>query len=202
MSTHDGLTMAGGMGDGGKRQRSLWKTPAAISAVVVLLTLLGNHFVDGWNWKPQGFALAGILVFSTALTYELVTRKMNARAYRAAVGIALATAFVLFWGNVVQFVDGVNRSAVMYLLVPLVGVIGAALARFRPTGMSRALFATALAQALALTIALSRNPPVTSWTPAVTRGFVFNALCVMLFAASALLFRTAARAKSEETDER
>ena len=89
-------------------------------------------------------------------------------------------------------------TAMMYLGVPIVAIIGAAMARFQPNGMTRALFATALAQALVLAIALIRNPPVTSWAAAVGRGFGLNAFFLMLFVGSALLFRTAARRGSAQ----
>jgi hypothetical protein len=80
----------------------------------------------------------------------------------------------------------------MYFGVPIVGIIGAAVARFRPHGMARALFATALAQALVPVIALVIwNPQVTSWAPGVLRVFGLNAFFVALFVASALLFRRA-----------
>jgi hypothetical protein len=120
-------------------------------------------------------------------------------AYRAAVGIAFAAAFLLAWGNLVQWAD-VNPYAVMYFGVPIVGLIGAAVARLRPNGMARALFATALAQALVLAIALimliTRNPEITTWTPPELRGFGGNAFFGMLFAGSALLFRKAGRGES------
>ena len=179
----------------GARRRSLWKGPALITAVILLVPLLGNHFVDGWNWAPGGFVLLGTIVLGLGLTYQLVTRNMDTIAYRAAVGIALVTAFGLFWGNLVQGADDVNPDAELYFVVPLVGIIGAAVARFRPNGMARALFATALAQALVLAIVLSRNPPVTSWSAAVWRGFGGNAFFVILFAGAALLFRKAGRAE-------
>ena len=41
----------------------------------------------------------------------------------------------------------------MFFGVLVVGIIGAIIARFRPQGMARALFATALAQALVAVIA-------------------------------------------------
>jgi hypothetical protein len=41
----------------------------------------------------------------------------------------------------------------MYFGVPIVGLVSAAVARLQPNGMARALFATALAQALVLAIA-------------------------------------------------
>jgi hypothetical protein len=178
---------------GGGRRRSLWKGPAVVTALFLLLPLLGNYFVDGWNWSLGGFVRFGALVFGLGLTYQLVTRNMDTIAYRAALVVALAAAFFVFWGNFVQFVD-VNRAAAMYFAVPIVGIIGAAIARLQPAGMARALFATALAQALVLAIALIiRNPEVTPWTPPVLRGFGGNALFFMLFVGSALLFRKAGR---------
>ena len=175
----------------------LWKNPALITALILLIPLAGNHFVDGWNWNAGGFVLAGTLLFGTGLTYELVTRNVDTIAYRAAVGVALVAAFLLVWMNFVQVADDVNPAAVMYFAVPLMGIIGAATARFQPFGMARALFATALAQALILAIALIiRYPQVTLWTSGVTRGFGLNAFCVVLFVGSALLFRTAALRES------
>jgi hypothetical protein len=193
--------VAGGTGDSGERRRSLWKTPAAITALFLLVTSLGNHFVEGWNWEPLGFVRIGAVVLGVGLAYQLVTRNVDTLAYRAAAGIALVTAFFLMWSNFVQMAD-VDRAAAMYFGVPLVGIIGAAMARFQPKGMTRALFATALAQALVLTIALIRNPQVTSLASPVTRGFAGNALFALLFVGSALLFRTAARASEDTPDKR
>jgi hypothetical protein len=194
---HGGKTVAGGMDDGGGRRRSLWKIPALLTALILLIPLLGNHFVDGWNWSFRGFVLAGALLFGTGLTYELVTRNVDRIAYRAAVGVALAAAFILVWMNAVQVADGVNPAAVMYLGVPILAIVGASLARFHPDGMARTLFATALAQALVLAGALMiRNPQVTSWTAGVTRGFALNAFFVIAFFGSAMLFRKAGRGES------
>ena len=192
-----GERAAGNTDEGCGRRRSLWKSPALMTALLLLIPLLGNYFVDGWNWPPRAFVLFGTLLFSIGLTYELVTRNADTIAYRAAVGIALATAFVLFWGNFVQAADDVNPAAVIYLGVPIMGIIGAVMARFKPDGMARALFATAIAQALVLAIALTiRNPQVVPWSPPVSRGFGGNAFFVMLFVGSALLFRRAARGES------
>ncbi len=196
---HANKTVAERTSDGGGRHRSLWKGPAFITALILLIPLLGNHFVEGWNWPPKAFVLLGTLLFGIGLTYELVTRNRNAIAYRAAVGMACAAAFLLTWGNFVQMAD-VNPAAAMYFGVPIMGVIGAAVARLRPNGMARALVATALAQALVLAVALmmliKRNPEVTSWTPPELRGFGGNAFFVMLFTGSALLFRKAGHGES------
>jgi hypothetical protein len=179
----------------GGRRTSLWKGPALIAALLLLIPLLGVLFF-GWHWHRRAFVVVGALLFGIGFTYKLVTRNVDAIAYRAAVGVAFAAAFLLAWGNLVQFFD-VNRAAVMYFGVPIVGIIGAVIARLRPAGMARALFATALAQALVLAGALIiRNPDVTPWTPPVLRGFAGNAFFVMLFVGSALLFRKAAQGQS------
>ena len=187
------------MHDGGQR-RSLWKGPAIITALILLIPQVRNLFVQGWNWDLRGAVFVGsvgTLVFAVGLTYQMVTKHLGTRAYRAAVAVALLTAFLLFWGNWVQAADDVNPDAIMYLSVPIVGIIAAAVARFRPEGMSRALFVTALAQASILAIVLMlRNPQVTPWTAAVLRGFGSNAFFAILFAGSALLFRKAGRAES------
>ena len=176
-------------------RRSLWKGPALTTALLLPFPILGNHFVEGWNWPLPGFILVGTILFGLGLAYQLATRRMDSLAYRAAVAIALATALLVVWGNFVQAADDVNPAAMLFLTVPLVGLIGAALARFRPAGMTRAMFAVALAQGLVFVIVLSRNPPVTSWSAAVWRGFGGNAVSLMLFISSALLFRKAARAE-------
>ena len=77
-------------------------------------------------------------------------------AYRAAVGVALAAAFILVWVNLAVGIIGSedNPANVMYGGVLAVGIIGAIIARFQPHGMARALVATALAQALVAVIAL------------------------------------------------
>ncbi|NOT62291.1 MAG: hypothetical protein HOP19_18950 [Acidobacteria bacterium] len=72
--------------------------------------------------------------------------------------------------------------------MPPVCLIGAVIARFRPAGMARALFVTALAEAFVLAMVLLRNLPTTAWTAAVARGFGLNAFLVVLFVVSALLF--------------
>ena len=184
---------------GSGRRRSLWKSPALVTALILSILLLASHFVDGWNWPPGAFVVVSALIFTLGLTYEFVTRNRDAIAYRAAVGIAFAAGFILMWGNFVQMAD-VTPAAAMYFGVPIVGVIGAAVARLQPKGMARALFATALAQALVLAVALiiliTRNPQVASWTPPELRGFGGNAFFVVLFVGSALLFRKAGRGES------
>ena len=173
---------------GGGRRRSLWKGPALFTVLILSIPLLRSLFASGWDWDVRVFLLVGAVgtvLFSIGLACQMVIRNLGTTVYRVAVGVALVTTFVLVWGNFIQAADDVNPAAMMYLVVPIVGIIGAAAARFQPNGMARALFVTALAQVLVLAIALSRNPPVTSWTAPVWRGFGGNAVFFMLVVASA-----------------
>src|SRR4030095_10997604 len=181
---------------GSGRRRSLWKGPALITALILLIPVLGNQF-GGWEWDLRGFVLAGTLLFGIGVTFQLVTRNVDTIAYRAAVGVALVAAFLLVWVNFIQAADDVNPDAMMYFWVPVVGIIGVAIARFQPDRMARALSATALAQASVLAIALTtRNPQVTPWTAAVLRGFGLDVCFAMLFVGSELVLRKAARVES------
>lgn len=174
--------------------RSLWKTPAIVTALIVMLPILGNHFVEDWHWDVRGFVLFGTIIFSLAFSFQFITRNIHTAAYRYALGLTLVFSFTVFWGNWVQAADDVNPAALAYLIVPVVGVIGAVIARFRAKGMSLALSAMAITQAVLLARAfIIRNPDLTPWTAPVIRGFVGNTINLAAFVVAALLFRKAAR---------
>jgi hypothetical protein len=126
---------------------------------------------------------------------------LNRNAYRFAVGVALAAAFILFWMSLAVGLIGSedNPANLLYVGVLAVGIIGAIIARLRPHGMARALFATALAQASVPVIALIIwKPQVTSVEAFLGMLGVFgvNGFFVALFVGSALLFRYAARERT------
>jgi hypothetical protein len=169
-------------GDGGWR-RSRWRIAAwGTAAAFILLPLLAMLVTDGLG----DFAFAVALVVGVGLTYELAVRTTDNRAYRAAVGIALAASFILVWINLAVGIIGSedHPANLMYWGVLAVGIVGAIIARFRPRGMARALFATAMAQGLVAVIALIAG---LGFTGPIT--VFFSALWL----ASAWLFRNAAR---------
>ena len=160
---------------------------ALATAFILLIPLLAE-----WPWTLADFVFAGALIFGTGLTFVLVARKAGNTAYRAAVGVALVAALLLVWitGAVGIIGSEDNNANLMYVGVLAVGIVGAIVARFRPHEMARALFATALAQALVAVIALifglgSGNPPGV-WGILILNGFF-----VALFIGSAWLFRNA-----------
>lgn len=142
------------------------------------------------GWDLADFVIAGALLFGAGLSYRLLAGRSRNTAYRAGVGVALLAALILVWMNLAVGLIGSedNPANLMYGGVLAVGVTGALIARFQPRGMARALFATALAQALAGAIALIAGLGAPLQVSTLTGFFVG------LFAASAWLFRRAASA--------
>jgi hypothetical protein len=169
------------------------------AACILLVPLIAMQFTDEVAWSPSDFAVAGVLLVGTGLAYELITRRAGNIAYRLAVGLALATALFLIWANLaVGLIGSEDEPAnLMYIGVLAVGITGALTARFQPRGMSRVLFATALAQALVAAIALLAGmyQDTGSSVPEIIK---VNGLFVVLWVGSALLFRRAGATSSPQ----
>ena len=163
-------------------------------AFMLLMPLIAMLFTSQVVWDLTDFIVAGTLIFGTGLAYELVAKKGGTMAYRVAVGIALAAAFLLVWMNLAVGIIGSENNPVnlMYFGVVAIGILGATIARLRPQGMACTLFATALAQTLVPAIALiTKKPQVTSVEASmgVLSVLGLNAFFVMMFIGSALLFQ-------------
>ena len=148
------------------------------------------------DWDVVDFTVFGAMILGVGVIYTLAKRLTDNMAYRFAVGVALAAAFILLWvnGAVGIIGDESNDANMMYFGVLAVGIIGAIIARFRPLGMARALCAMALAQvlvaAIALIAGLGSAGPIWPRDILILTGF-FAALWLL----SAWLFRNAARAQ-------
>lgn len=182
--------MEGNAENGGVPPMSRWRLAAWVAAALLLLAnFVAMQFTDEVNWTASDFVFAGVLLFVPLGIYELVARKTGNTAYRTGVGIALVAALLILWSSgAVGIAD--SEADLMYFLALAVGVIGAFVARFRPQGMSRAMFATALGLAAAGVIALAAG-----MVPAHNSTFeilVITGPFVALFVGSALLFRVAA----------
>jgi hypothetical protein len=157
--------------------------------LILLVPWIAMQLTGEMVWSLFDFVFAGALLFGTGLAFELISRKTGTLEYRAAVGAALAGAFLLVWINLAVGIIGSedNPANVMYLGVLAVLVIGALLALLRPRGMALALFATALAHAVVTLIALV----ITPWDLDAFKTLALNGFFVALWVASAVLFRRA-----------
>jgi len=143
-------------------------------------------------------AQTGALLIGVGIVVELVTRKTGEAAYRTAVGLALVSVLLLGWVNGAVGIIGSedNKANLMYGGVLVVGAMGAVIARFKPEGMARALFATALAQTLVAVIALVGRMGSPSSGP--LEIMTINGVFVALFVGSAVLFSKAARGRRRQ----
>lgn len=176
------VAMAGNV----ERRGSPWRLVVwGGAALLLLLPLAAMQVTDEMAWDAADFAILAAMLAGVCGGFELAFRRTGDRAYQAAVGVGLATAFLLVWLNLAVGVIGNedNPANLMHGGVLAVGVIGALAARFRPAGLACALVAMALAQALVGVIAL-----VAGWGQALLLTGVF----VALWLTSAWLFRRAA----------
>ncbi len=161
------------------------------AACLLLLPLVAMQFSNEVNWKPGDFIIFGFMLVAACGMYELATRITGSFVYRAAAAIAIAAGFILVWINLAVGMIGNegNSANLMYVGVLAVGGIGVLLARFKPEGMARALYAMAIAQVLVAVIALVGGLE-TRFGP-----LVLNLFFVAMFLGSAFLFSQAARGR-------
>lgn len=183
-----------------KTDRTLYQSTIRVllaTALLLSIPLMAKLFSDEMAWDLFDFVFMGALVAGTGLTYELATRVSSNIAYRAAVGVALTGMFLLVWINLAVGIIGSedHPANAMYVGVLAVALLGAIIARLQPRGMARAMFATALAQALVTVIALVLRLGGAASGPVEILGV--NGMFIALFVGSAALFQAAARGGPE-----
>lgn len=142
------------------------------------------------DWEILDFAVFGAMLVGVVLIGWLARQKSRSSAYRFAVGIALAAAFILVWvnGAVGIIGDEGNDANLMFFGVLAVGAVGSLVARFHPRGMARAMLVTAMAQASVAAIAVNADLGATgpAWPGDV---LLLTAFFVVMWLLSAWLFR-------------
>jgi len=171
----------------GKRLNKVRLAAWALAAALMLTPLVAMQFpASGVNWTPGDFVVFGAMLLVALGTCEVGARISPNRSYRAGVAVAVAGGFLMVWANLAVGIigDGDNLANVAFFGVLLVGMTGALLAWFRPAGMARALYATAIANGVLSVVCL-----VAGWD---YRGALFSLFFVVPWLLSAGLFRKAA----------
>lgn len=179
--------MARNMENGNAQRRSRWRMAIwGAAALLLLIPLVAMQFTSEVSWTGSDFLVMGALLAIVCGSYELATRLSDSTAYRAGAGVAIVTGFLTVWvnGAVGMLGSEDNPANLLFGGVLLVGVIGALIARFRPQGMARAMYATAAAQGLMTVYAL-----VAGYSEVVLHIGFF----ILLWVVSAGLFEKAAR---------
>lgn len=155
----------------------------SMAAMILLLPLIAMQLTGEVAWDLHDFVFAGVLVLVTGGLLELAVRTSGSRAYRAAIGVALAGLFLLVWMNgAVGIIGNENNPANrMYGGVLAIAIIGTLIARARSRGMVITLIAMALAQAVIAVVALFLG----HFT------LILNGFFIALWLVSAWLFRKA-----------
>jgi hypothetical protein len=185
-----------------KSPRKLSKSIAVILLITTCLLsipLIAMQFTNEVVWNFTDFIAAGVLLFGTGLTYELISRRMNSTIYRFAVGMAVGATLLLIWVNLAVGILGSenNPANILYGGVIGVGFLGAIITRLQPRGMAITLFAMTLTQILIPVIAfliwkpqdISTDAFLLTWHQRGMIGvFGVTAFFVILFSGAALLF--------------
>lgn len=178
----------------GGRSGNRW-TPLiwSVAAGLILLPFVAMQFTREVSWTIADFVFAAVMIGGSCVVLELALRLTSNWAYRGAVALALAAIFLLVWINAAVGIIGNEDDPrnLLYGCVIMTAVGGAIGAGFRAAGMARAMAAAAVAMMFAcLLVVTSGHTDAPSAIGFLTLHLVF----AMLFTASALLFRTAARA--------
>ena len=174
----------------GKRLRIvIW----GLAAGLWLLPLVAMQFTDEVNWTPFDFVFWAVLLLVACTAYELVSRLSPNRSYRAGVGVAVATGFLVVWANAAVGMIGSedNLYNLLFLGAMVVGAAVALLCWFKPAGMAWALWATAAVHGTVALVAL-----VAGTDP---RGAALSLCFVLPWLLSAGLFRHAALAQARSS---
>lgn len=166
---------------------------AFATAAILVVPLVAMQFTDEVNWSVFDFIFMGALLFGSGLAYVLISRVVNSSAYRIGVGVVVVTGFLLIWMNLAVGIIGSenNPANQLYAGVLVIGFFGAVIARFKPRGMARTMWLTAIAQALVPVIAMIIWRPSLDDAPGIIGVFVLNGFFATLFVFSALMFRRA-----------
>lgn len=156
-----------------------------LGALVLMVPAVAMQFTGEVNWDWKDFLFAGVLVGLVGLVLELAVRAKANGSYRLGVAVAVMAAFLLTWANAAVGIIGNedNPRNIMFLVLLIFPALGAVVVRFRASGMSRVMTATAIAQASIGLIALVLGDVI----------LVMTAVWIAMWLGSAALFRKSAR---------
>ena len=174
--------------------RNLWRMLGWGTAVALLIVpFAAMQLTSDINWTAADFIVFGVMLLAAGVPLELAARYCGNRTYLAAVALGLLGAFLVTWANLAVGIVGSegNPANMLFFVALLIGLVVAALARFRARGMSVAMLASALGLAVAFGLAVARptDEPQVSHLTELAGTSIFAGL----FLLSAWFFRRAAR---------
>lgn len=74
---------------------------------ILLLALLGNFTVEGWQWGIEDFIVMGVLLFGTGLALLYVISHVRQPVYRALLCMTIVILLLAIWAELA--VDAVSQ---------------------------------------------------------------------------------------------
>ena len=68
-----------------------------IVALILLIPLFGNYFVEGWDWTMGDFVFAAVMLFTAGLGFELAHKMIKNTTYRAIAILGIIMIFLFIW---------------------------------------------------------------------------------------------------------
>jgi hypothetical protein len=173
-----------------------WRAIGWGGAVALLaLPFVAMQFTSEVDWTLGDFIAFGVMILMVGIPLELTVRMSRDWSYRGGALLALLGMFLTIWANLAVGIVGSehNPANQLFFAAILIGIVGAAVARFRANGMAVAMLGTAASMGIAFAVASSGptdEPMVRHLVEGIGTG-VFAAL----FLGSAALFRKAGRAR-------
>lgn len=118
---------------------------------LVLLPAIAMTSTKEVTWTAEDFIAASVMLGGVGIAFEMAVRANGSLAYRLGAAVALGLGLLLLWANAaVGIVGSEDRPINMWFnMIPLVALVAAIVARFRPRGMAVAMAIAAVAQVLA-----------------------------------------------------
>lgn len=166
--------------------------PAIVTAVLLMIPLIAMQFTSEVQWTLFDFAIMGALIFGLGFGFEFAASRTGDMKQKIALGIASLATFFLVWINLAVGIIGEGPINALYLLVFVVGFLGAIITRLRPQGMMYVLFAMAVIPLAVPIIGLFVAMSEMQQTPGIFGVFVLSLFFTVVFAGSGLLYRESA----------
>jgi hypothetical protein len=166
-----------------------------ITALIMVLPLIGSLTAEGWGWSGLDYVFAAAVFFCVvALLDHGLTRKENLH-YKLGFGTALLAGFALMWGNAAHGMVGEdNPGNLAYFLLLALSFISASVSRFEAQATARTMFWTAFGLAFIPVIMAAiggGNFPESPAPRNMGQIFVISMAFAAIFVASGILFRQA-----------
>lgn len=78
-------------------QKAQFKKIVIWSTAALVIPILGQLFVNGWNWGLSDFLFAWVFFNLLGVTYTVVTNKIVYKRARIAAGIVVVGIFAFIW---------------------------------------------------------------------------------------------------------